>query len=74
MLHEDQAQDTLDRPVVEKTATFDTAPTAGVMLWSDIACTRGTMTSQRYVHDILLPHVLPLMQRLPVAIFQQDNA
>ncbi|GFT62575.1 transposable element Tcb1 transposase [Trichonephila clavipes] len=35
---------------------------------------RGTMTAQRYVHDILQPHVLPLMQRLPGAIFQQDNA
>ncbi|GFX04068.1 transposable element Tcb2 transposase [Trichonephila clavipes] len=32
------------------------------------------MTTQRYVHDILKPHVLPLMQRLPGAIFQQDNA
>ncbi|GFY33785.1 transposable element Tcb1 transposase [Trichonephila clavipes] len=32
------------------------------------------MTAQRYVHDILQPHVLPLMQRLPGAIFQQDRA
>ncbi|GFW64259.1 transposable element Tcb1 transposase [Trichonephila clavipes] len=32
------------------------------------------MAAQRYVHDILQPHVLPLMQRLPGAIFQQDNA
>ncbi|GFT94365.1 uncharacterized protein TNCV_2391501 [Trichonephila clavipes] len=32
------------------------------------------MTAQRYVHDILQPHALPLMQRLPGAIFQQDNA
>ncbi|GFU53589.1 transposable element Tcb1 transposase [Trichonephila clavipes] len=32
------------------------------------------MTAQRYVHDILQPHVLSLMQRLPGAIFQQDNA
>ncbi|GFU80807.1 transposable element Tcb1 transposase [Trichonephila clavipes] len=32
------------------------------------------MTTQRYVHDILQPHVLPLMQRLPGDIFQQDNA
>ncbi|GFY24588.1 transposable element Tcb2 transposase [Trichonephila clavipes] len=32
------------------------------------------MTAQWYVHDILQPHVLPLMQRLPGAIFQQDNA
>ncbi|GFY19313.1 transposable element Tcb1 transposase [Trichonephila clavipes] len=32
------------------------------------------MTAQRYVHDILQPHVLPLMQRLPGAIFQQYSA
>ncbi|GFV37899.1 uncharacterized protein TNCV_2663121 [Trichonephila clavipes] len=32
------------------------------------------MTAQRYVLDILHPHVLPLMQRLPGAIFQHDNA
>ncbi|GFW44113.1 transposable element Tcb2 transposase [Trichonephila clavipes] len=32
------------------------------------------MSAQRYLHDILQPHVLPLMQRLPGAIFQQDNA
>ncbi|GFX85604.1 transposable element Tcb2 transposase [Trichonephila clavipes] len=58
------------------------APTVGVMVWGVIAyntrsplvLTRGTMTTQRYVHDILKPHVLPLMQRLPGAIFQQDNA
>ncbi|GFU39787.1 transposable element Tcb2 transposase [Trichonephila clavipes] len=27
------------------------------------------MTAQQYVHDILQPHVLPLMQRLPEVIF-----
>ncbi|GFT95797.1 transposable element Tcb2 transposase [Trichonephila clavipes] len=27
-----------------------------------------------YVYNILQPHVLPLMQRFPGAIFQQDNA
>ncbi|GFV59864.1 uncharacterized protein TNCV_4739921 [Trichonephila clavipes] len=32
------------------------------------------MTAQRYVHDILHPHVLPLIQWLPGAINQQDNA
>ncbi|GFX00170.1 l-Fucosyltransferase [Trichonephila clavipes] len=32
-----------------------------------------TMTYQRYVHDILQPHMLPLMQRLPVVNFLQDN-
>ncbi|GFW20763.1 transposable element Tcb1 transposase [Trichonephila clavipes] len=31
------------------------------------------MTAQRYVHDILQPHVLPLMQRLPGALSPQDN-
>ncbi|GFY30492.1 transposable element Tcb2 transposase [Trichonephila clavipes] len=32
------------------------------------------MTTQRYVHDIQQPHVLPLMQGLPGAIVQQDKA
>ncbi|GFV80889.1 transposable element Tcb2 transposase [Trichonephila clavipes] len=32
------------------------------------------MTAQGYVHDILQLHVLPLMQWLPGAIFQQGNA
>ncbi|GFW19043.1 transposable element Tcb2 transposase [Trichonephila clavipes] len=58
------------------------APTAGVMVWGAIAykawslliLIRFTMTAQRYVHDIILQHVLPLMQRLSGDIFQQDNA
>ncbi|GFU61367.1 transposable element Tcb1 transposase [Trichonephila clavipes] len=29
------------------------------------------MTAQRYVHDILQTHVLPLIQRLPGAIFNK---
>ncbi|GFW69585.1 transposable element Tcb2 transposase [Trichonephila clavipes] len=52
------------------------------MVWSAIAYNtqlpllliRDTKTSQRYVHDILQPHVLPLMQRLSGAFFQQDTA
>ncbi|GFT52030.1 transposable element Tcb1 transposase [Trichonephila clavipes] len=32
------------------------------------------MTAQRHVHDILQPHVLPLMQCLPGAIVHEDNA
>ncbi|GFV18136.1 transposable element Tcb2 transposase [Trichonephila clavipes] len=59
-----------------------TSPTAGVMVWGVIAYNtllplvliRGTMTAQRYVPDILQPHALPLKQRLPGAIFQQDHA
>ncbi|KFM75156.1 Transposable element Tcb2 transposase, partial [Stegodyphus mimosarum] len=57
------------------------APAAGVMVWGAIAYNtrsplvlfRGTMTAQQYVHEILQLHVLPLMQWLPGAIFQQDN-
>ncbi|GFX56322.1 transposable element Tcb2 transposase [Trichonephila clavipes] len=59
-----------------------TAPPAGVMIWGAIAYStwsplvliHRTMTTQWYIHDILQPHVFPLMQRLPGAIFQQDNA
>ncbi|GFY10188.1 transposable element Tcb2 transposase [Trichonephila clavipes] len=34
----------------------------------------GTLTGQRYVDDILRPHVGPFLNGLPEAIFQQDNA
>ncbi|GFX15685.1 transposable element Tcb1 transposase [Trichonephila clavipes] len=59
-----------------------TARTAGVMVWGTIAydsrstsiVMRGTLTGQRYVDDILRPHVGPFLNGLPGAIFQQDNA
>ncbi|GFV88241.1 DDE_3 domain-containing protein [Trichonephila clavipes] len=35
---------------------------------------RGTLTGQRYVDDILQPHVGPFLKGLPGAIFEQDNA
>ncbi|GFT54230.1 transposable element Tcb1 transposase [Trichonephila clavipes] len=41
---------------------------------SPLILTRGTMTFQWYVHNILPPQVFPLMQRLPGAISQQGNA
>ncbi|GFX33762.1 transposable element Tcb1 transposase [Trichonephila clavipes] len=109
-LHQTQAQDALNRPVVKKIVRYirvqptassaaiqaqthgerlnpalvlqrHTIPTTGVMVCGAIAYNtrsllvfiRGTMTGQRYVHAILQPHVLPLMQWLPGAIFQQDN-
>ncbi|GFV43103.1 transposable element Tcb2 transposase [Trichonephila clavipes] len=58
-----------------------TTPTACVVVWGAIAYNtrpplvliRGTMTAQRYVHDILQLHVLPLMQRLPGTLFQKGN-
>ncbi|GFW44500.1 transposable element Tcb2 transposase [Trichonephila clavipes] len=59
-----------------------TARTAGVMVWGAIAydsrstlfVMRGTLAGQRYVDDILRPHVGPFLNGLPGAIFQQDNA
>ncbi|GFU66739.1 transposable element Tcb2 transposase [Trichonephila clavipes] len=59
-----------------------TTPTADVMVWgvidyntrSPLVLINGSMTAQQYIHDILQSHVLPLMQRLPGVIFQQDNA
>ncbi|GFX17503.1 hypothetical protein TNCV_3411031 [Trichonephila clavipes] len=33
---------------------------------------RGTLTGQRYVDDILQPHVGPFLNGLPGTIFQQD--
>ncbi|GFV39214.1 DDE_3 domain-containing protein [Trichonephila clavipes] len=35
---------------------------------------RVTLTGQRYVDDILRPHVGPFLNGLPEAIFEQDNA
>ncbi|GFS69748.1 DDE_3 domain-containing protein [Trichonephila clavipes] len=34
----------------------------------------GTLTGQRYIDDILRPHVAPFINGLPGVIFQQDNA
>ncbi|GFT87682.1 uncharacterized protein TNCV_3453791 [Trichonephila clavipes] len=41
---------------------------------STLIVMRGTLTGQRYVDDILRPHVGPFLNGLPEAIFQQDNA
>ncbi|GFV08388.1 transposable element Tcb2 transposase [Trichonephila clavipes] len=59
-----------------------TAHTTGVMVWGPIAydsrstliVMRRTLTGERYVDDILRPHVGPFLNGLPGAIFQQDNA
>ncbi|GFV84170.1 transposable element Tcb2 transposase [Trichonephila clavipes] len=53
-----------------------------VRVWRRPACDsrstliviRRTLTGQRYVDDILQPHVGPFLNGLPGAIFQQDNA
>ncbi|GFT79027.1 transposable element Tcb2 transposase [Trichonephila clavipes] len=41
---------------------------------STLIVIRGTLTDQRYVDDILRPHVGPFLNGLPGSIFQQDNA
>ncbi|GFV36576.1 transposable element Tc1 transposase [Trichonephila clavipes] len=41
---------------------------------STLVVMRGDLTGQRYVDDILRPHVGPFLNGLPGAIFQQDNA
>ncbi|GFX58158.1 transposable element Tcb2 transposase [Trichonephila clavipes] len=64
------------------TALRHTARTAGVLVWGAIAydsrstliVMRGTLTGQRYVDDILRPHVGPFLNGLTGAIFQQDDA
>ncbi|GFU48690.1 transposable element Tcb2 transposase [Trichonephila clavipes] len=69
-----------DRYNSPHTVLRHTARTAGVMVWGTIAydsrstliVMRGTLTGQRYVDDILRPHVNPKWS--PRAIFQQNNA
>ncbi|GFT44013.1 DDE_3 domain-containing protein [Trichonephila clavipes] len=52
-----------------------TARPAGVNGQGTIAYdSRSTLTGQRYVDDILRPHVGLFLNGLPGAIFQQDNA
>ncbi|GFV35554.1 transposable element Tc1 transposase [Trichonephila clavipes] len=41
---------------------------------STLIVMRRSLTGQRYIDDILRPHVGPLLNGLPGAIFQQDNA
>ncbi|GFV51335.1 transposable element Tcb1 transposase [Trichonephila clavipes] len=55
-----------DRVRVWRRPAYDRRSTLIVM--------RGTLTGQRYVYDILRPHVGPFLNGLPGAIFQQDNA
>ncbi|GFX08118.1 transposable element Tcb1 transposase [Trichonephila clavipes] len=58
-----------------------TGPASGIMVWGGIGfqCRTplvriaGTLNSQRYISEMLKPVVLPYIQRLPSAIFQQDN-
>ncbi|GFT82745.1 transposable element Tcb1 transposase [Trichonephila clavipes] len=59
-----------------------THPAPGILCWSGIGfhCRTslvriaGTLNSQRYISEVSKPVVLPYIQRLPQAKFQQDNA
>ncbi|GFT48114.1 uncharacterized protein TNCV_1001101 [Trichonephila clavipes] len=59
-----------------------TSPAPGIMVWDGIgyhshiplACIVSTLNSQRYISEVLEPVVLPYLQGLATAIFQQDIA
>ncbi|GFX85389.1 transposable element Tcb1 transposase [Trichonephila clavipes] len=59
-----------------------TGPAPGIMVWSGIRYhsrtplvrIAGTLNSQRYISEVSEPVVLPYLQGLATAIFQQDNA
>ncbi|GFW32822.1 transposable element Tcb1 transposase [Trichonephila clavipes] len=59
-----------------------TRPAPGIMVWggigyssrSPLVCIAGTLNSQRYISEVLEPVVLPYLQGLATAMFQQDNA
>ncbi|GFW27808.1 transposable element Tcb1 transposase [Trichonephila clavipes] len=58
-----------------------TGPAPGIMVWGGIGYhsltplvrIAGTLNSQRYILEVLEPVVLPYLQVLATAIFQQDN-
>ncbi|GFV82494.1 transposable element Tcb1 transposase [Trichonephila clavipes] len=58
-----------------------TDPAPVIMVWGGIGyssrtslvCIAGTLNSQRYISEVLEPVVLPYLQGLATAIFQQDN-
>ncbi|GFU70995.1 transposable element Tcb1 transposase [Trichonephila clavipes] len=59
-----------------------TGPAPGIIVWGGIGYHShtplvrigGTLNSQRYISEVLEPVVLPYLQGLATAIFQQDNA
>ncbi|CAH2018799.1 unnamed protein product, partial [Acanthoscelides obtectus] len=60
----------------------DVHHTVAVMVWGAIAYgsrsplifIRGNMNAQRYIHEVLEPHLLPYLDTLADPTFQQDNA
>ncbi|GFU49080.1 transposable element Tc1 transposase [Trichonephila clavipes] len=64
------------------TVEHPTARQRGIMVWgataydstSPLVRIQGTLNAQRYVQNVLHPVTIPYLQRLPNAMFQQDNA
>ncbi|GFX63047.1 transposable element Tcb1 transposase [Trichonephila clavipes] len=60
---------------------LQTGSAPGIMVWGGIGyhsrtplvCIAGTLNSHRYISEVLEPVVLPYLQGLSTAIFQQDN-
>ncbi|GFT73556.1 transposable element Tcb1 transposase [Trichonephila clavipes] len=58
-----------------------TGPAPGIMVWDGIGYRSrtplvriaGTLNSHRYISEVLEPVVLPYLQGLAIAIFQQNN-
>ncbi|CAH1983319.1 unnamed protein product [Acanthoscelides obtectus] len=48
--------------------------TVGVMVWGAKAYGSCNMNAQRYIHEVLEPHLLPYLDTLADPTFQQDNA
>ena len=46
----------------------------GIMVWAGISAS-ANLNGQRYIDEVLTPHVLPFLRQMPVAdpIFQDDN-
>ncbi|GFT06746.1 transposable element Tcb1 transposase [Trichonephila clavipes] len=59
-----------------------TGPEPGIIVWGGIGFhfrtplvrIAGTLNRQLYISEVLEPMVLPYIQRLPSAIFEQDNS
>jgi hypothetical protein len=71
-----------ERPDIEFAVERPIHSTVGVMVWgaigygsrSPLVFIRGSMTSVRYINEVLEPFLLPYLNGLHQPIFQQDNA
>lgn len=71
-----------ERRNVEFSVARHVHQTVGIMVWgaitygsrSRLVFIRGNMNAQRYVDEVVEPHILPFLQQLEDPLFQQDNA